>query len=925
MSKALKEAISAAAKGRKYPVLNIVRQDPEHAAILSKLIRPPIEPHRYTPKGDLQTSEPNYWEMRQVSQNVSRRIRDAENVLDVLPETELAGRMLIALILAPKDMMNGKLTYSAPPGSLPPDVATAMVKRLRDYFETDYKIEPLLPKILADMILYTGSYPVAVIPENAIDEIINDTSKPLTLESLSSHFDRDAQIRPRNLLRNPDKKSHPTGPALESDGLYTRKRVEPYKPLITLESEFDKPVDTSTTVIDNPNLLKVPLINQRVRQEMVLESLGGIALERETRMDRLSDRELSNLTYKGPRRRFKPIDSIKTQERLNRRTVGSPLVMHLPSESVLPVFIPGNEDQHVGYFVLLDENGNPLVRVGEAELMDQISLRMTGGTGGNFTSAMLNKVKANISGFDCCNRQHLNLSARLYGEMIEKDLLSRLRNGGYANGVAIASRLEVYRLMLSRALAAQRTQILFLPIEIMTYFAFKYDADGIGKSVLDEMAILSSMRAMLTYANTMAAVKNSISKTKVDIKLDEVDPDPLKTIERTMHDVARARQNMFPIGQTSPVDITDYMQRAQYEFAWSGNSKVPDIGVEFTEKSTNFTKVDTELDQDLRKRATQKFGLAPQMLDAAAEAEFSRSVATNNIMVSKHVMNLQGAFTPLIVDHTRKVAMNDEGLIRSLRHILEVNYEQLAKYYDDAENFKNQFRIEKEVIPEQARKEFIVRELLHEFVTNFDVSLPSPDSISVAQKLEEFKNYMEAVDYGIDFYVSTDILNSTTMGDISENVDVIKSCYRAYFARKWMAENGFMTELSEIVEKDVEGKPIVRLNEIHAAHIEGMTASINDFLDKIVPTKKAANKAEQARQEADTTEGGAEPTTSEETGGGDTGGGSDDLGGDLFGSDTLGGDTQTDLDLGGSQEQTGEEGSGTEGGEGTGSGEASPL
>lgn len=40
--------------------------------------------------------------------------------------------------------------------------------------------------------------------------------------------------------------------------------------------------------------------------------------------------------------------------------MGHPTVIELPSEAVIPIFIPGAPDQHLGYFVLLDMYGQPL-------------------------------------------------------------------------------------------------------------------------------------------------------------------------------------------------------------------------------------------------------------------------------------------------------------------------------------------------------------------------------------------------------------------------------------------------------------------------------------------------------------------------------------------------------------------------------------
>ena len=280
MSKALKTAITLASKGKQYPVMPLVRSEPELAAMLSKLI-PGREPARFSQAGEMQPGEPNVFELRNLSERIGRDITDAETVMQVLPETELAATILISCILSPKDMMTTEVNYSAPEGSLPPDVAAALVDRLSKYFETDYNIKPLMSGWLKDMILNTGSYPVAVIPENAIDEVINN-NRFIKMEALSEDINSDGSMKSRGLLGNPTKKGKQTIEGSKRASISTesfndsyRRRPTEYDSYLTLESYFDgKAQETFTSVIDNQNLLKVPLINHKIREERVKTALG---------------------------------------------------------------------------------------------------------------------------------------------------------------------------------------------------------------------------------------------------------------------------------------------------------------------------------------------------------------------------------------------------------------------------------------------------------------------------------------------------------------------------------------------------------------------------------------------------------------------------------------------------------------------------
>lgn len=45
---------------------------------------------------------------------------------------------------------------------------------------------------------------------------------------------------------------------------------------------------------------------------------------------------------------------------LNRKSIGSPLEIKLPPESVIPVFASGFPEKHIGYFLVIDPEGYPV-------------------------------------------------------------------------------------------------------------------------------------------------------------------------------------------------------------------------------------------------------------------------------------------------------------------------------------------------------------------------------------------------------------------------------------------------------------------------------------------------------------------------------------------------------------------------------------
>ena len=885
----LVKAVAATNSGQRLPVLSLVQSNPELAAAISKLVNP-VVPAKHGQNGNREIMSPNVMQLRQTANRTSRSAADAEMTMQMLPDTELSAQILVAAVISPTDMQTVELTFSAPEGVLDAQTSSALLLKLRAHFDQVYKIKPLLQKILRDMLFDKGSHVRAVIPESSVDELIN-RHVAIKMEDIKEIFGTDNHVVSLGILGSgiesiqaEEERREIGGLSMEAFQEYTFKTAVSKPINFAFESEKDVLRDELLTVTDNPEVLKVPDVqalvrSQRINRKLFGNRIFGTAMEAQMLAPtdkKLNDREMTSAMYRDPSHVYTPINTMRTQEQLNRHTIGNPLIMELPSESVIPVHVPGQEENHIGYFVLLDINGHPLSRKNNHDYYAELSERMNTSQGQSFPSTLLQRIKSMTTGFDCMNSEHLDYSTRVYADMVEADLLARLRNGVYTNGVAIARNEEIYRIMLARTLARQKTQLLFLPIELVTYFAFRFNADGIGKSLLDDMRVLNSLRAMTMFANVMASVKNSIGHTNVNLKLDGSEPDPKKAIEILMDEIVRGRQQSFPLGTSSPVDLVNWLQRASYYFTYEGHPGLPDIKVEMSQSSTNYPKPDVELENELRKRSIMATGLNPETVDKGFEGEFATSVVANNILLTRRVMQLQDLFTPQLSDHLRKVAMSSQQLVDDLRQILLENYDKIKP--KDPEELK---LIVGGSPNEQAA---VINTMLFRFMNGMVVSLPQPNTVTIENQQTSLENYVKLLDTCLDAYLSEEFFNASGDGVVAANIAQIKKIVRAHFMRGYMAENGIMPELASITSTDEDGKPSVNFWESQKEHMSALFNSMADLLAKLQPAKDDATKVvEAAGVPAD---GGGGGFGGGGFGGGGFGGGSDLTGG---GGDDLGG------------------------------------
>lgn len=869
----------------KYPAISLVRKDPMLAAMASKLSTPLIDTQQRDDLGNRKNPAMTMGAFKNALGLRAKRNADAASLMRLLPDVELSAQILVSSILSPKDMTSVELTFLGPKNVFSPDLSNALLNRVRTYFEESYKIKPLLPEMLRDVLFEKGSYPVAVLPENAIDDFING-KKRVSTEALKDMFHPTGVAKNIGVLGNSGTNS-PAGNAtrrgVSMESLLRNPSAEEISSIdnrVCYVSEEMSAYKTGEreeylTVTDNFVSLKIPKLNAAIKQEAVRKHYvaNGLGFALEAATSDLSDHQLERLFYSNRQQSPELMASFKKPHQLERRSVGEPLVMKLPSESVIPVHVPGNVKHHIGYFILLDQEGNPL-EVPDGDAYYQGLSRQLGAGGNSLASNIIRKVETNMGtggSFDTANQGHIDMGTQVYADMVERDLLARLKNGYYADTMGLARPEEVYRLMLSRVLSKKYTQILYLPIEYLTYIAFKYGDDGVGRSFMDDTSVINTLRTVILFNDVMSSVKNSIGQTKVSMTVPEHDPNPLKTVEIAQDEIVRSRMLNLPMSASNPAEIMEFIQRAGYQWEFTGNKALPDLKFEFQESQRQFGKTDTELSDMLRKASIMAHGLSPETVENGLnQVEFATSAVFNNVLLSKRVLMHQEMFTPMVSDHLRKVAGASDSLVQDLKQLIKEKIQSVRLKLDESV-FKEQGGLSAEV-----KERLLVANALKVFLTGFYVELPKPSSVTLTNQLDDFKNYGELLDEALNAYISTEYFTTDTSGEFSNQAETVKAMIKAHYLRKYLSDKGIMPELSEMTALSDDGNPQLNFVKACTEHIQALVRSGVTALATLSPVAQAATKDLSAMN---ATGDGSDSGSSDDTGGGSDDGFGDDFGG----------------------------------------------
>lgn len=848
---------TGAMSGELQKLASILIRDPKHA------------PHRedLPANGQLQYA-------KSVTGRTMQSVIDAENIVQLLPEIELAIQVLISQILSPKDLINISLIYENKTDALG-DVAALLNKEVSEHMDKDYKITDKLKHILRQTLFEAGSKPMAVIPRSRIDSIINQKGA-VAKESFADYFDERGTVRQKGVLGNAGKTVNPVSIRQFANEDF-HGRNQHFDPVVV------RP-DFKLTVTDNSDVLKIGELMDKIRSDRISQVYGqptNVSLETES----------PDVSAYRPRF-YRQTTVLDMTDRSEEQTDadGEPLIFDFPPESVFPVYPPSNPTKHLGYYVLLDENGQFVRKTSINDFYRQFGRNMQGTSQ---TSQMMERMRMALADFGGLPGQDDEAMLQIFSKVVEEDLQQRIKNGMYNQDVKLGYTEEVYRIMFARSCMQMQTQLLFIPIHYMTYFAFDYNENGVGKSLIENTRLLASYRAIVGMANLFAMVKNSINYRKLSLQLDPKDPDPDRTIEFTVHELARQTSGEFPIGEQNPVHIASFFQNAGIQLEVTGHPRIPELKADLTSNPGSNVQINTELDELLERKHNAAIGVPTEAINSSADINYVAQILQTNLLSAKRAIVYQETFCPQLTDFVRKYITSHGAMMKKLRKIVSENRKQLREIGIKDSNTDQQI-------------------VMH-YLNNLNIELPKPDFNQVQAQLEEFKSYSESLSTVLDSALSDDVFGSdanTQLSQVGGSMATFRAIVKSYLERKWLKERNIMPEIfglfADLKREDESLSKFLRENNDLG---DGLRAAIFRLMKSNHQKNKIFDMAIEkltADNEEGSDSGGGEEASEESSDSSGEEGGDDSSGGDGF-DDDFGDDSDAEEGQDGEGESEGDD------------------
>ena len=713
--------------------------------ISSDVIVPSKDKHKYVP--------PGFTKLEEVISDRASAIEDNKRMLELLPDIQMVKNILTPAILSPKDLSSYKFALKSTIQS--GANGGELLDNIETHFKTVYDLESKLTDILDEALFDVGSYSLMVLPENSIIDIINN-SKDTTMENISTKLKAFS---------------------CNKDSLLSRGKV---KKELLLEITDDSNILMT-------NRLKRKMLSNIINNNLSMESYKSVRTDKEGgHFDVGADAKFKDL----------PNYSINTSS----ATLGSdknPYVMKISAESIIPVHSPTDPRDHLGYYILLNDDGIPIVNVKGVNAMDSLNIQIQKAAKDNSLGGLINSTGFTLD--PKSKKLDNDLIIKEYSERVILELEEQLKNGVYGKDVQVSNAGDVYSLMLSRVLSNQNTKVLYVPVEIMTYFAFKYNEKGIGISLLEATKLFGSLRAILLFATVMAGVKSAVGRTKLDITLDDDDEDPSATIEAVIHYFTSMQSDSLPLNSLSAGDIVRSLQKASVDVNIQGGEGFPTTSTELSENNKDYVTPDTDVIEVLRRMQYNGFGVPPEIVDSAMEGDLATVVVSRNQLFAKHVLGYAKTLEKFVSKFVR-------SYIRSSSQLCDL--------------------IEKAKVGVD----------LNEYINSIEFTLPYPDLARIKSQSEALDEYSDAVDTAVEFYITEDMFAELMNGDLnSGSIDALRLAYANMLKRDWMTTQNILPEIGANLSNGTASDSIKEFNK----------AVMDTLKDIIIPMMKDEKKLQE--------------------------------------------------------------------------------
>ena len=754
-------------------------------------------------------------------------VQDAERAKALIPEIAQAEKILVSSILSPNDLQEADPIYEIENmPNIPDSVVNEICEYLKDRFTNEYGLGEKLEHWTKEALFRSGAAVMITLPEATLTKLINSVKS--NREYISGNESLDYYFSDQNYKDILNKKIYTKSKAQENYFQKGNLRITKYSGNNSTEDVISKFKDRynselragiesivfGDTDINNPHYAKVYKDMSNSLEAMtativtkieegdvikisenpeVLRFGKAVRNYQKTKLGKDFDKLWLDSNKHLGIGRVTGIDQEQILDMTNYidedDNKSLPFNIEIPAEAVIPVCIPGQKENKIGYFILVDSHGQPI----------KASQYLTSGGGCSVSSRLANAyasmygqvptsggIKSPLMTYLGKPGASLNPSDEamnnVFNYILDNVLRRKLKDVGL-NEITFDKYESIATCMFYRMLENKETSLVFVPETLVTYIAFDYRDNGCGKSLLEDISFVLSLIATLLVTNMMAQMKNAIAKQEISVSFDEDETNQDQVIEQIRNTAILKNQLNFTY---DPANIVSAVTDQAISIKAVKHPNAPGFDIERTYTTDQMPQADTDLLEKLQSWLTNAFGIPHSVFNQLDDAEFSRSVATSNLFFSQLIRSYQKTLTKFATEFIRlnlKYSPSmQEGLAKIINnHINGKKSNNLTTPINDGGKDIKANKLD-------------INKTLSEVINHITVSLAAPNIAPNKAQYEVVQEFSNILDSIVNNLYPTEIIHNEDT-EASNGLTILKGFLRSSMTKELLQHMGLNTGL----------------------------------------------------------------------------------------------------------------------------------
>lgn len=774
---------------------------------------------------------------------------------DLLPDIEYCVTTSTNNILAPTDNMTKALGLDFKTAKLPSSVKSGLLTLTSDTLINVYGFNgSKLEEIISTSKYYDGSYVEIFIPEAAIDEIINKDAGTIKLEDYHSRFNNATK---HNILDSSNEYGVEFDLKTESGVpvVHNSKVGISYK---QMESMLNVSLTDDIGIINDKtreSTLLAKSMDNAYYSDLKTEAGENLNSVEEEQYDKIMNMLKSPDSFDE-----EAVVTLSEYDTTRRESIGRPLWMKVNPASIKPIW-SGDPSNHKGYILLLDEKGNPITSTPSVKKEKEMNnfFKVNKQNTNHKYEAFIKKARKSLYGITGKDPELKNMPD-LYESMLNNLITKKISRGLLGESVTWTEDNEFTKIMFARALESKKTRMLFIPASMVTYYAYDYRDNGMGRGKVERISVLYSMRAILLFVRLMSTVKNSIPRTIVKADLPDDITDVNAAVADIMYYTSVANESEIPLQAPNTNKIYDWMQRVGMSYQIK-HPAYPSIDFEIEDQQRSIPTPDSTLEDMLESASYKQFGMSKEMVDEGFKSSTATSASIQNKFFGNRIVNAQNETIPIFSNNFHKIIKNDNTLYSQFKDIVKQNINAIKK------------KVAKEIKDTALKDDVLVKAMTDWLISDLTMTLP-PVLVEDGDTLHSsIKDHADNVESYLETIFADEAWDKEEFGELADEIDSIKAKLKAVIVHDFAIDNHIMKPINDMFTKNADGEVLSDgfkdfslihsiISEVYMKHLRASKKTTDAFDKK----KDKLDNDEPDIEDTGTSEsntGGDEPTADE--------------------------------------------------------------